>query len=142
MGFAVLALVIGMVFTAVVDAQPAEEAIKELLKTQEAAWNKGDIEAFMEGYVKSEELHFVGASGVTHGWEATLQRYLKGYPDRQTMGVLSFDLQEITKRTDEVYTVIGRYNLKREEMDDASGIFLLVVQKVDSEWRIVADSTH
>ena len=106
------------------------------------AWNRGDIEDFMEGYLNSEELHFVGASSVTYGWGDTLKRYLQAYPDRQTMGTLSFDLKEITERTAEVYTVIGRYNLERDAMEDASGNFLLVIQNVDSHWRIVADSTH
>ena len=116
--------------------------VRQLLNDQSEAWNNGDIEAFMEGYTKTDDLHFLGSSGLTKGWDATLARYQKGYPDRQTMGQLTFDLKEITLRTDEVCTVIGRYHLERSEMDDASGNFLIVLQKIDGNWKIVADSTH
>ena len=116
--------------------------IRQLLNDQTEAWNNGDIEAFMEGYTKTDDLHFLGISGLTKGWDATLARYQKGYPNRQTMGQLTFDLKEITLRTDEVCTVIGRYHLERSEMDDASGNFLIVLQKIQGDWKIVADSTH
>lgn len=116
--------------------------IRQVLSDQSVAWNNGDIEAFMEGYAKTDDLHFLGSSGLTKGWDATLARYHKGYPDRQTMGQLTFDLKEITLRTDEVCTVIGRYHLARSEMDDASGNFLIVLQKIEGDWKIIADSTH
>jgi len=39
----------------------AESTIRALLASQTADWNRGDIEAFMEGYVNSEDLRFAGA---------------------------------------------------------------------------------
>lgn len=123
-------------------AQTPEQDIQTLLSSQAEAWNKGDIPTFMEGYHQSADLHFLGKSGLTEGWTETLERYQKGYPDRSYMGELSFDLQRITKRTDDVYTVVGKFTLVRTEMDDASGYFLLVVQRFESGWKVVADSTH
>ena len=72
-----------------------ENDIKSVLQTQIKLWNKGDIEGSMEYYEKSPNLKFIGKSGVVSGWEATLQRYLKSYPNRETMGTLDFDIQEV-----------------------------------------------
>ena len=123
-------------------SQTPELEIRDLLSEQATAWNKGDIPAFMEGYHKSADLHFLGKSGLTEGWSETLERYERGYPDQSHMGQLSFDIKRVTGRTDDIYTVIGKFTLKRTEMEDASGFFLLVVQKFDDQWKVVADSTH
>jgi hypothetical protein len=122
--------------------QSAEEEIRSLLASQADAWNEGNIPEFMEGYHKSEDLHFLGKSGLTEGWVETLERYEKGYPDTSYMGKLAFDIQRVTKRTKDVYTVVGKFFLEREDMEDASGFFLLVVQRFGKKWKIVADSTH
>ena len=122
--------------------QDAADEIRALLDGQAEAWNEGDIEGFMEGYHKTADLHFLGSSGLTAGWQETLDRYKTRYPDSQAMGKLRFELHEITQRTQEVYTVVGQFFLTRTEMEDLNGYFLLVVQRIDEQWRVVADSTH
>ncbi len=69
--------------------------IMEVLNRQQENWNKGDIETFMQDYWKSDELKFIGKNGIVKGWQATLDRYLKSYPDRATMGQLKFDIKEV-----------------------------------------------
>ena len=123
-------------------AQSAELEIKALLKTQAEAWNRGDIEGFMQGYHKTKDLHFLGSAGLTAGWDETLERYEMRYPNRQAMGELRFELHEVTRRTDDVYTVVGQFFLKRQDLEDLDGYFLLVVQRIDEQWKVVADSTH
>ena len=129
-------------FAVNVDGQSAKEEIKSLLLEQADFWNKGDIEGFMQGYIPTEDLHFLGKNGLTSGWQATLDRYKKTYPDKQTMGQLTFDFKEITERTKKIYTVIGHYHLARTGMEDAEGYFLIVLQKIKGDWKIVADSSH
>jgi len=138
-GIAMLSM---LLFVFNLNAQSAEEQIKTLLAVQSEAWNTGDIDGFMEGYLPTDDLHFLGSGGLTAGWHATLERYKQRYPDQQTMGQLSFDLKEITRRTKDVYTVIGKFHLSRHELDDMEGFFLLVLQKIKGDWKIVADSTH
>ncbi|MCB0740716.1 MAG: hypothetical protein KDB92_06630, partial [Chitinophagaceae bacterium] len=67
-----------------------EIAIRQLMDNQTAAWNRGDITAFMKGYWQNDALMFVGKSGVTYGWQNTLDNYKKGYPDTAAMGQLQF----------------------------------------------------
>jgi len=119
----------------------AVEAVKSLLYEQTKDWNKGDIDTFMEGYWKSDKLQFIGSRGVTYGWQQTLENYQKGYPDRATMGQLSFDLIDVTQQSRNVVTVTGKFHLKRDEMDDAEGHFLLIIKKIKGKWLIIADHT-
>jgi hypothetical protein len=121
--------------------QPEAE-IRKMLSSQAEAWNNGDINQFMQAYWQSPELLFLGSSGPTYGWDATLDRYQRKYPDKQAMGNLRFDIQKITERSKKIYTVVGMYMLDRKGLVDLDGYFVLLVQKIGNQWLIVADSTH
>jgi len=133
-------IIIALVLTFPVIAQD-KSAITDILKRQESHWNNGNIEAFMEDYWKSPELKFIGKNGVTKGWDATKERYLRTYPDRATMGTLSFDIQEVDFHSADVAWVLGKWNLKRPEKGDIGGYFTLVLKKIDNRWVIVSDHT-
>jgi ketosteroid isomerase-like protein len=122
-------------------AESSNEAqIRTLLRTQTDAWNRGDIDTFMAGYWKSNETVFVGASGITRGWQAVLDRYRKNYPDRKAMGQLTFSALEVHLVCQDAAFAIGEFQLEREN-DKPSGIFTLNFQKFPEGWRIVADHT-
>ena len=89
-------------------------------------------------YWKSEKLVFVGSRGPSYGWEATLESYKKGYPDKKAMGKLEFDILEISKIDKKTVFVIGRFELERED-GNLSGHFTLNVQKIKGMWCIVSD---
>jgi len=74
-----------------------KKAITAVLTAQQDAWNNYDIDTFMEGYWKSEELKFYGAGGVIKGWQGTLERYKKSYPTKAHFGNLRFVLNDISK---------------------------------------------
>lgn len=121
-------------------AQSTEEiAIRKVLEYQQAAWNEGDIERFMEGYWKSDSLQFIGRS-IRYGWKATLEGYKKGYPDKAAMGILQFDLWQFRKLSEDVWLVTGKYTLIREK-DKPSGPFTLIFRKIEGRWLIVYDHT-
>lgn len=114
--------------------------IRAVLDTQVAAWNRGDIDAFMKYYWRSDKTLFVGANGVTRGWQAVLDRYHRGYPDRKAMGQLTFSDIEIEQDCPRAAVVIGEYHLHREK-DAPSGVFTLNFRKFPEGWRIVVDHT-
>jgi len=118
----------------------AEKAVVQLLEQQAADWNRGDIEAFMEGYLKSEELVFIGSRGPTYGWDQTLENYKKGYPDKKAMGSLRFELHRVTQQSNKVVSVVGKFILDRED-ETLDGHFLLLVKKVKGRWYVAADHT-
>jgi len=117
-----------------------KQAILKVLETQRIAWNNGDIPAYMQGYWKSDSLMFVGKSGVTYGWQPTLEHYKKGYPDKAAMGVLSFNIIKVNILDKTNAFVLGGWNLKREK-DAPDGYFTLWFKKVNGVWVIVCDHT-
>lgn len=115
-------------------------AIRQVLMGQQEAWSRGDIDAFMEGYWKSEELTFIGRSGINKGWQTTKDNYIKGYPDKAAMGKLEFEVLELIKLSASHYRMVGTYKLIREK-DTPSGIFTLLWSKIDGSWKIIYDHT-
>ena len=97
-------------------------AIVNILFQQQADWNAGDIDAFMEGYLKSDQLVFSGASGPIYGWEATRDRYKRTYSDRERMGVLKFDVLHLLALSETVVQLQGKFYLQCTSVD-LQGIF-------------------
>ena len=114
--------------------------IRAVLDAQTAAWNRGDIDAFMTGYWKSDETEFIGSAGITRGWQSVLDRYRRNYPDTKAMGQLSFGNLEIHITCPDAAYVISEFHLVREK-DNPSGVFTLNFKKFAEGWRIVADHT-
>jgi len=117
-----------------------EQAIRKVLQTQTEAWNSGNIDEFMKGYWKSDSLKFIGQSGVTYGYKATLDRYKKNYSDTALMGKLLFDILEVKKLSPEYYFVLGKWFLKRS-VGDIGGTYTLLFRKIKGKWVIVSDHT-
>jgi ketosteroid isomerase-like protein len=115
-----------------------ETAIRNVLQAQEIAWNKGDLEKYMQGYWKNDSVMFIGKSGITYGWQKTLDNYKKGYPNKEAMGKLNFTLLEIKPISAQYYFVVGKWHLQRT-IGNLDGIFTLLFKKINGEWVIVAD---
>jgi hypothetical protein len=88
-------------------------AIVSILFKQQEDWNKGDIDAFMEGYLKSDQLVFSGSSGPIYGWNATKERYKKNYSSRLLMGSLAFDVLNLISLSPTVAQLQGKFYLTR-----------------------------
>jgi ketosteroid isomerase-like protein len=123
----------------VLSQEAEEKSIRDVLKAQEDAWNRADIDAFMTGYWKSDSLQFIG-SKITRGWDSTLVRYKRTYPTSEMMGQLRFDLYEFNFLSANACLVTGRYNLKRAQ-DAPTGMFTLLFRKKEGTWVIVYDHT-
>lgn len=118
--------------------QKSADAIRRVMDEQTAAWNRGDLEAFMSGYWRSEKLIFVSGDKVTRGWQPTLDNYRKTYDSRAKMGALTFSDLEITVLSKNAATVLGSWSLARET-DNPKGKFTLLFRKLKESWRIVMD---
>lgn len=118
-----------------------ERVILKVMNAQKIAWNNGDIEGYMEGYWKNDSLVFIGAKGVTHGWNTTLTNYKKGYPTKEKMGKLDFTDVQIKPLGKKYALVIGKWYLERDEKS-IGGIYSLVFQKFKNGWKIISDHTE
>lgn len=132
------ALLLFFSFFVYAQPSPAEKQIRALLAAQTEAWNKGNLEGFMQPYWQSDSLMFVGKSGVVWGWQQTLDNYKKGYPNKAAMGTLSFDIIQVKPLAADCYFVVGKWMLKRT-IGDVSGHYTLLLQRMNGEWKIVAD---
>ena len=114
--------------------------VRAVLSAQQEAWNRGDIDGFMNGYARAETTVFVSGDEVTHGWETVRDRYLKKYGDRAKMGTLTFSDLEIEQLGPDSAVALGRWELKRAN-DNPHGRFTLVFRRTSDGWRIVHDHT-
>ena len=113
-------------------------AINNVMNDQLVAWNNGDIDAFMQTYWQNDSLMFIGKTGVTYGWQNTLDNYKKGYPDTAAMGKLDFTIIEIKRLSVLYFHVTGIWHLTRS-VGDVGGHFTLLFKKVKDKWVIVSD---
>jgi len=143
------ALIVFVLISWSVSAAPAGEKqdrvnavaqIRSVLRAQQDAWNRGDIDAFMNGYARSRSTIFVSEDTVRRGWETVRDRYRKKYSDRAKMGLLTFSDLEITTLSSDAAVALGRWKLKRAQ-DQPHGRFTLIFRRLPEGWRIVHDHT-
>ncbi|WP_017930998.1 YybH family protein [Robiginitomaculum antarcticum] len=123
-----------------VDIAAAKTEVKAVLARQQAAWNDGDIDAFMQDYMKSDDLRFASGGNINLGWQVTKDRYLARYPDGEAMGVLAFSDLEIEILGEIDALIFGRWSLARAA-DNPHGLFTLHMRKSGGQWQIVSDHT-
>jgi ketosteroid isomerase-like protein len=120
----------------------AKVDIVRVLKEQQEAWNEGKLEAFMEGYYESDDLRFFSGGNVTHGWNATLDRYRKKYQgEGKEMGSLDFQNLEVSLIGEDNAIVRGRFELTYKDGKKPWGLFTLWFRRLPEGWRIVHDHT-
>jgi len=121
---------------------PAEAAIRGVIEAQQAAWNRGDVEAFMSGYDASDSTTFVGAT-IARGYRQVLENYHRRYPTKEKMGQLRFSAIEVMPLGAEYASVLGKWHLDRpsEAGGEVGGIFTLLFRKTPNGWKIILDHT-
>lgn len=118
----------------------AEQRILDILKAQEAAWNRGDLKAFMKGYWESDSLVFIGKKGPVYGYNTTLANYLKSYPDTAHMGHFTSTVLELRLLGKKYCLVTGKWELRRS-VGNVGGYYTLLFRRIKGDWVIVRDHT-
>jgi ketosteroid isomerase-like protein len=113
--------------------------IRAVMEAQQSAWNRGDVEGFMEGYERAESTTFVSGDELTRGWQTVLARYKQRYNSREQMGVLDFSDLDVQLLSASYAIVDGRWRLTRG--DSLHGRFTLIFRKTNDQWRIIHDTT-
>ena len=132
-------LTVALVLALNVNAQSkTEQIIRNAMNEQLAAWNSGNIDRFMQTYWQNDSLMFMGKTGVTYGWQKTLENYKKGYPDTAAMGKLDFNILKVKRLSSTYFFVVGKWHLART-IGDVGGMFNLLFQKIKGKWLIIAD---
>lgn len=135
-------LLVAMLAACSEQPEPAdlEQELRHVLETQQAAWNRGDLEGFLMHYQNSPELLFISAGGVLRGHRELAERYASAYATPERMGVLAFDIVEVVPAGVNHAYVVGSWQLQRDG-DAPGGYFSLLLQKINNQWTIIADHT-
>ena len=133
-------LMTALVYAALGAPSNSAAEIQSVLATQQDAWNRGDIDAFMDGYARSASTVFVSDDEVRRGWETVRDRYRAKYSDRAKMGTLGFSDIEVTMLSPDAAVVLGSWRLKRGN-DEPHGRFTLIFKRLPEGWRIIHDQT-
>ena len=121
------------------DGAEARE-VRAVLDAQAAAWNRGDIEGYMQGYEQATETAFISGDDLTRGWQTVLERYRRAYDTREKMGTLAFSEVEVKPLSPFYALAHGRWQLTRAA-DTPRGRFTLLFRRTVKGWRIVHDHT-
>jgi beta-aspartyl-peptidase (threonine type) len=120
---------------------PNVEAVLDVLRAQETAWNKGDLKGFMDGYWNSPELSFYSGRDKRKGWKETYERFQHRYQkEGREMGRLTFNELDATPLGERMM-VRGRWKLDMKNGDVLDGLFTLLLERKPEGWRIVHDHT-
>jgi peptidoglycan/xylan/chitin deacetylase (PgdA/CDA1 family)/ketosteroid isomerase-like protein len=135
------------------ETEQARTAVADLLGLQAAAWSRGDLDTFCSVY--ADDAVFVSTTGLTRGRQEILDRYRQRYPDRGAMGALALEVLEFDpargveismlgdSRPGSIHgaSVVARWTLSYPDRDDAMGLTLLAMRRVDGRWIIVHDAS-
>jgi hypothetical protein len=141
-----MAIVIGLLCGCGGNADPDlprknDAAIRKVLDDQVTCWNNGDLEGFMRGYWKSEELEFKSGDKITKGWQATFDRYKKKYQsDGAEMGTLKFDIRRLY-HDPQTARIEGDWHLTMKDGKTPHGSFKLMLELKPEGWKITRDET-
>ncbi len=122
--------------------QPMDRtSIIGVLDAQVAAWNRGDLAGYMDGYAKIDALVFTSGGNVRRGWQATHDSYLKKYAqDKSAMGKLEFEVLEVQPIGADGAVVLGNWILTGSP-SDGRGVFSVVLERRPEGWRVIHDHT-
>lgn len=143
-GFALLLVVVGACAPAPRQAGGAgdgavQSQISAMLARSAAAWNRGDLDAFVSDYLDSDRTTYIGRRGVIHGRAAIRAVYAPRFTTPGAQDSLSFDRLEVDSLAPGVINVIAEYVLSRGDSTVARGPTSLVMEWVDGRWQIVHD---
>ena len=123
-------------------ASRPEQAVRDLLNSQVAAWNRGDLDGFMAGYWNSPQLVFQSGATQTRGFQPTLDRYRQRYQQGgHAMGQLAFKNLEVVPLGRKAAFARGEFVLHMPDGSLQQGLFTLVLRKFSQGWRIIHDHT-
>ena len=134
---AILFVLIFLVSSASYGGDTATE-IRQLLKEQDEAWNRGDLDGFIAPYDDTNHLVFV-SSVVIRSAKELKERYEKRYKSgKADFGKLSFSDLQVEELAPGLARAWGRWTVEQDNKKSA-GWFTLILQKKADQWRILHD---
>lgn len=118
----------------------AAREIAVMMQASAMAWNRGDLDAFVNYYEPDTTTTYIGRNGIVRGRAAIRAVYAPRFAPGGARDSLSFENTEIDLLAPGVANVISWYRLMRGDSTTARGPTSLVMRHdADGQWRIVHD---
>lgn len=121
-------------------ALPNPSEVTGMILAQQDAWNRGDLEAFMDSY--ADDLVFFTGGNVLKGRAALTSRYRQRYQkDGKEMGRLTFSDLDVQPIDADAAFARGRWKVEMKDGTKPEGLFTLLVKRQPDGWKIAHDHT-
>ncbi len=122
----------------------ARSEIGAMLARSATAWNRGDLDGFMQSYAPGEATTFIGRRGILRGPTEIRASYAPRFAPGVARGTLRFEQLTVDLLAPDVANAIAYYVLSERTASGADstiarGPTSLVVRKLGGEWRIIHD---
>jgi uncharacterized protein (TIGR02246 family) len=116
--------------------------VTKIILAQEAAWNRGDLEAYLSHYKDAADTQAILGSPV-RGLQNIRTLFHANFPNRDVMGSLEQSSVEIRELGDTFALATGKYDLRRGRKfgGDSSGSFTELFEKTPAGWQIIFSET-
>lgn len=115
----------------------SKAAVRSLLQSQADAWNRGDLDGFLQAYSGSPDLMFF-SNGRTFRGRAQIEAVMRERY-RRGMGRLWFGEPHFAFVTPDAAAIFGEWRVQLPDGQERSGLGTAVIRKTNGDWRIVHD---
>ena len=111
------------------------------LSASSDAWNRGDLEAFVDDYARDSTTTFVAGGRVQYGWDWIHGNYARWWDLESERDSLQFEDVAARSLGSDYLLTTARFVLFRSDSVTASGPFTLVMKRIEGKWKIIHDQT-
>lgn len=121
------------------DEADLRSSVEAMLDESAAAWNRGELDVFMDDYLDSDATTYIGASGVLRGFDAIRGRYASSFEPGAERDSLRFENVRARRLGAIDGLITARWVLHQEGTVTGSGPVTLVVRHTSAGWKIIHD---
>jgi uncharacterized protein (TIGR02246 family) len=114
---------------------PEKEIYDEVTKACDA-WNRHDLDGYLDSFWRSDALVVVVEGETVHGWDLLSKALHTGYPNPSEMGVLTLDRAQVQMLAPDFAEVLTWDTIsfaKKKEF----GTSTIVMKRLPEGWRVV-----
>jgi len=124
----------------VTGAPDPEKEIYDQMTKMVDAWNRHDIDAYLDGFLRSDDILLVVEGETIRGWDLLSKAFHSGYPNPEEMGTVTIDRMQIQMLGPDLGFALVWYSVafpKKKQF----GTDTVIVKKVPEGWREMISHT-
>ena len=121
-------------------ADDPEKEIYDQLMRMADAWNRHDIDAYLDGFLHSDDVVVVVEGETVRGWDLLSRAYHSGYPKPDEMGTLTVDRMQVQMLAPDLGFVLSSYTVSFPKKK-TFGTDSIIMRKVSAGWRELISHT-